>query len=325
MIQLQRPTVLLWSSSRLTAARNHFTLRCNNRGFHGSKSQSFELTALTLEPLHHAVQYVQATSGISWHWIIPLTTVTLRTAVTLPIAIMNRRRNQKQAELQPLLGAMTPIIRARLAQSDAAREGVLTYEQIQVLSMKERRKRRIELFKRHKCQAWKSLVLLPSVQMPLWISMSMVFRAMCGWSVVSAIPIEPAFKTEAWLWFPDLITSDPYAVLPLVIGCMSLANVEWNTINMMNAQQRRGVQANGPSGPSVPKIVSNLSRVGVLFFMTASFQAPAAVCLYWASSSAFSLLQNVAFDHFLPLNVTPKTSTATALPSPNITETRVVI
>lgn len=295
-----------------------------NRGFHVSRTPHFELTALTLEPLHHAIQYVQATTGLSWHWMIPLTTVTLRTAVTLPIAILNRRRNQKQAELQPLLGAMTPIIRARLAQSDAAREGVLTYEQIQVLSMKERRRRRIELFKRHKCQAWKSLVLLPSVQMPLWISMSMVFRAMCGWSVVSAIPVEPAFQNDSWLWIPDLITSDPYGILPLFIGCLSLANVEWNTINMMNAQQRRGVQASGPSGPSVPKIVSNLSRVGVLFFMTASFQAPAAVCLYWVSSSGFSLIQNVAFDYFLPLNQTPKTSVATAIPFPNTVETRTI-
>lgn len=316
MIRLQRP-----ARTGLRALKHGRT----SRGFHSSQSQHFELAAVTLEPLHHAIQYVQATSGLSWHWMIPLTSITLRTAVTLPIAIMNRKRNQKQAELQPLLGAMTPIIRARLAQSEAAREGTLTYEQIEVLSAKERRRRRVELFRKHKCQAWKSLVLLPSVQMPLWISMSMVFRAMCGWSVLSAIPVEQGFKSDSWLWLPDLISSDPYSVLPLIIGGLSLANVEWNTINMMNAQQQRSGRAKGPSGPSVPKIVSNLSRVGVLFFMTASFQAPAAVCLYWISSSGYSFLQNVLFDRFLPLNVPPeKPSVATALPSPNIIETRIV-
>lgn len=237
-----------------------------------------------------------------------------------------------------MLGAMTPIIRARLAQSEAARDGggggtPLSYEQITVLSAKERRRQRVELFKRHGCQAWKSIVLVPAVQMPLWVSLSFVFRAMCGWSVISGIPVEPAWKLEqaaSFLWFQDLVQCDPYGVLPLLIGGISLANVEWNTVNMMNAQLRSGsgssaATATTTSGPSVPRIVSNLSRVGVLFFMTASFQAPAAVCLYWLTSSGFSLLQNVAFDYFLPLNVPPpKPSVATALPFPNVIETRLI-
>lgn len=296
-------------------------LRCKIRYFHTSRSAHLDFSSLTL-PVHDAIQAAHTVTGLSWHYLIPLTTFGLRAFITMPIAILNRKRNQKQAELQPILSASGPIIRAKLAQAASAggvNGVVLTPEQIQVLAVKERRKRRIELFKRHGVQAWKSMVFVPSVQMPLWISMSWVVRSMCGYQQ-SNIPQEPGFSQDAFLWYPDLVSADPYSVLPLVIGFASLANVEWNTINMLNQS---------PTGRSTPvqRIVTNLSRVGIMFFMTATFQAPSAVCLYWATSATFSLLQNIAFDYFFPIQrfKNEKPAIGSALPSSNTVETKYIV
>lgn len=307
------------------------------RGFHATGAKPMALldtiAPWTLVPLHDALQAVHMGTGLPWYALIPLATVAMRTVVTLPVAIANRVRTRKQVALAPVLSAAGPVLRARLAASEAAREGRLTTEQVTVLAQKEARRRRVELFRRHGCQVWKSVVLLPLVQMPVWVGTSLVVRAMCGWSAggVTAIGVEPGFSvpTEAaFAWYPDLVTADPYGLLPLIIGAVSLANVEWNTNNLLNrsgSASRRSLQSQG--GP-VQRVVANLSRVGVLFFMTAAFQAPAALGLYWASSASFSFLQNVAFDRFLPLHrVDPRSvmaTTGSALPKPNRIETRVI-
>jgi inner membrane protein COX18 len=287
----------------------------------------------TLVPLHDALQAVHLGTGLPWYVLIPLATVAMRTAVTLPVAIANRVRTRKQVALAPVLAAAGPVLRARLAASEAARQGRLTTEQVTVLAQKEARRRRVDLFRRHGCQVWKSVVLLPLVQMPVWVGTSLVVRAMCGWAAggVTAIGVEPGFSAPAeaaFAWYPDLVTADPYGVLPLIIGAVSLANVEWNTNNLLNRSGSASRQSLQSQGGPVQRVVANLSRVGVLFFMTAAFQAPAALCLYWASSASFSFVQNVAFDRFLPLHrVDPRSVTATtgsAVPTPNRIETRVI-
>lgn len=309
------------------------------RGFHATNTAPLPLldtiAPWTLVPLHDAFQAIHINTGLPWYALIPLATIAMRAVVTLPVAVANRVRTRKQMELAPVLAAAGPVLRARLAASEAAREGRLTTEQVTVLAQKEARRRRVDLFRRHKCQVWKSVVLLPLVQMPVWVGTSLVVRAMCGWAAggVTAIGVEPGFSAPAeaaFAWYPDLVTADPYGVLPLLIGAVSLANVEWNTNTLLNrsgsASRRQPLQQQ--SGGPVQRVVANLSRVGVLFFMTAAFQAPAALCLYWASSASFSFLQNMAFDRFLPLHrVDPRTVTVTtgsAVPVPNRIETRVI-
>lgn len=274
------------------------------RSFHASRSASFEFSTV-LQPVHHALQSAHAYTGLPWYVMIPLATLTLRATVTLPISILNRKRAQKQASLQPLLQAMTPVLKAKLAASSAAQSGKLSIEQINVIAMKERRKRRVALFKKFKCQSWKSIVILPMIQIPLWATMSLVIRSMCGWQAMPGIPKESAFIHESFLWLPNLTEADPYGILPVCIGVFALANVEWNALVAMNptavAMRNRGKA-------SAPVIFSNISRIATLLFMTASFQAPSAVCLYWLSSNIFSLGQNLMLDRYLPIRYTPQHS-----------------
>lgn len=270
------------------------------RRFHSTARRQLDILSTVTEPAYNAVQYLHLATGLEWHYLIPITTLLLRSCVTLPFAIANRKRAQKQQRLQPLLSALSPILKARLASSTAAKDGTLTPSQIEVLASKERRKRRIALFKQYKCQTWKSLISLPTIQMPLWITMSLTFRAMCGWTVVEGIPTEAGFSEDSFLWLSSLIEADPYSILPMAIGAFGLANVEWNVANTMSPNSI-GQAQRGPVGPSVPAIVGNISRLGVLACMAVAIQAPAAVSLYWMSSSAFSLVQNLVLDKYYPL------------------------
>ena len=181
------------------------------RGFHATGAKPMALldtiAPWTLVPLHDALQAVHMGTGLPWYALIPLATVAMRTVVTLPVAIAEPRAQRKQVALAPVLSGAGPVLRARLAASEAAREGRLTTEQVTVLAQKEARRRRVELFRRHGCQVWKSVVLLPLVQMPVWVGTSLVVRAMCGWSAggVTAIGVEPGFSVPAeaaFAWYP---------------------------------------------------------------------------------------------------------------------------
>lgn len=262
--------------------------------------------ATVLEPIHHAYVNLHELSGLPWHLYIPASTIALRLIFTTPLGILNRLRAQKQAELQPLLAATSPVLKTRLLNSRSVRDGTLSKEQVDVLVLKERRNRRVELFKKYKCQVWKSVLIMPAVQIPIWISMSLVIRAMCGWSVIDSIPIEKAFGSDSFLWYSDLIRPDPYGILPLAMGGVAMTNIEWNAVNALNPGAVVAARKTGAS--NITTFISNVSRVGILFLMAASFQAPPAVLLYWLSSHSFSLAQNMLFDKYLPVRNPPQQS-----------------
>lgn len=278
--------------------RPYITRAARIRGFHSSAPRNFEFIDV-LSPIHDTFLYAH-NSGLQWHTLLPLSAFAFRSVITLPLSISNRLRARKQHELQPILSASVPIMRAKLAATQAAKNGTLTPEQIHVLANKERRNRRVKLFKEHKCQVWKSVVFLPAVQVPLWIVMSLVVRAMCGWSVLEGIPLEPSLKDDSFLWCKDLTTADPYGALPLSIGTMALVNMEWNAMQLTNNSPTPGAKP-----PLVSRVLTNMSRFGVLIFMTITFQAPSALCLYWLASNGFSLMQNFLLDTFLPLKYRP--------------------
>lgn len=246
----------------------------------------------TLVPVHDFLVGLHGFTGLSWPVLIPVTALGFRLCMTFPLAVMNRLRLRKQASVQPLLSAMVPVLKAQLAQSVTRGQSNLTSQQIIALATKERRRRRVELFKRLKCQQWKILAL-PCVQIPLFIAMSLTIRAMCGWAVLDGIDTNPQFIEDGFGWCPSLVQPDPYGVLPLAVGAAALTNVELNAAM---------IPASAKQGPSASLALANLSRLGSLFFMAMAFQAPVAIDLYWLVSNVFSLAQNLLLDHYLPVN-----------------------
>lgn len=287
---------------------------------------------IIVSSLTESLQAVHVYSGLPWWALIPVATFTLRTVWTLPLAVLQRKRIQKQNELKPIVSATNPILKMNLAKKvqQAKRkaevvgktiesktgtertEGYLTmqsplvgmkYEEILVLAAKETRKRQKKLFKEHDVQIWKNF-MLPAFQVPLWVAMSLTMRDLSGWSSWDKMankPLDPSLYTEGLFWFQDLTVLDPFHVFPLALGITALCNVEWTfkTLELLRLTQRKKLR------PTLTDAFSNLSRMMVVFLMAVSLHAPSALTLYWLSSQVFSLVQNVILDLALPISFTP--------------------
>ena len=275
-----------------------------------------------LESLQHGSEMliqVHADIGVPWYIFIPLTTFTLRSCFTLPIAIYQRMGLRRQNELRPIIQATTPVLRAKLA-SIAQKEqlnrqttklteipnekATLTADKIMILAAKEKIKRQRLLFKKYGCQTWK-MMLLPAIQIPLWVSLSYMFRTITGWSDFGKKgTIDLSLTQEHFLHLHDLSVSDPYFALPITLGVVALCNAEWNfkTADLMQLTTRGKKNSLRPTAFDV---IITLSRSSLIFLTALATQAPAALVMYWISSNSYSLLQNVMMDRFLPLRYSP--------------------
>lgn len=285
---------------------------------HQTQKRSFSLEPTAIvEALTTSLESAHAYTGLPWWALIPLTTFGLRAVWTFPLAVMQRRRIQKQNALRPIISATGPVLRlnlARKALKAAQSEDMsvaslvsplknIKYEEIMVLSTKETRRRQKKLFKEHGVQLYKNF-FLPAAQIPLWVCMSLTFRNLSGWSTWDSLlnkPLDPSLYNEGLFWFTDLTALDPFHTFPLAIGIIALINVEWTfrTFALMRTSRARRFR------PTLTDSVANISRMAVVFLMAISLHAPTALTHYWLSSQLFSLMQNVFLDLVLPISFTP--------------------
>ncbi|KAK6456963.1 60Kd inner membrane protein-domain-containing protein [Scheffersomyces xylosifermentans] len=287
---------------------------------------------IIVSSMTETLQAIHAYSGIPWWLLIPVTTFTLRSVWTLPLAVLQRKRVQKQSALRPIVGAMNPVLKLNLAKKvqaakrqaekalKRANEGetkdpeayvplqsplaAMKYEEILVLATKETRKRQKELFKKNNVQLWKNMIL-PAFQVPLWVCMSMTMRDLSGWTSWDSLsnkPLDPDLYSQGILWFQDLTSFDSLHVFPILLGVTALCNVEWTfkTLELSRLTVRRKLR------PTLTDAISNLSRMTVVFMMAISLNAPVALTLYWLSSQVYSLVQNIIMDLSIPISFTPR-------------------
>ncbi|KAF9363186.1 Cytochrome c oxidase assembly protein cox18, mitochondrial [Mortierella sp. NVP85] len=143
-----------------------------------------------------------------------------------------------------------------------------------------------ELYSANRCNPRVSFVL-PWVQIPLFITMSLTIRGMAGYPLPflgdSSLAAEPGFTEGGVLWFPDLAASDPTWIMPIAVGAVNLLNIELNGRMMSKTPTRNQV------------IFRNFFRVLAVSMIPIAHEAPMAICLYWLSSGSYSVIQNVAF------------------------------
>ncbi|OWB77849.1 hypothetical protein B5S32_g2029 [[Candida] boidinii] len=291
----------------------------NNLGVVSAR-RNFSL-APVLDVLHQGadiLQTIHIESGLPWWAFIPLATFCMRSVITLPIAIIQRRGIQKQNSFRPIINSMSPILKAKLASSAQQAQlkrsldpithiktetEQLTADKIVAIAAKEKWKRQRKIFKENGCQTWKFMIL-PAIQIPLWVSMSYMFRTLTGWNSMSTKPLDISLTTEGLGWVTDLALPDPYMTLPIILGVVALSNAEWNfrTADLMKLTTR-GMK--NSLRPTAFDVVITVARASIIFLMAMATQAPAAIVLYWVSSNTFSLCQNYFLDRFLPLRYSP--------------------
>lgn len=307
--------------------------RFYGRGFYG-QVRKMSLPAEMLVAFHDI-------SLIPWWALIPLTTFTLRTVWTFPLALWQRKRLQRQNLFRPIVSGMNPILKLKLGdrvmkyRSGPRSKGPgsigpgpesigpessgpgssdpthplasMSYEQIVLLAAKECRKRQKALFKSHDISLWKNL-LLPAFQIPLWVAMSLTMRQVSGWMSWNSIankPMSPSLAQEGFGWIQDLSTFDHWHITPVVLGIVSLCNVEWTAAALAGARARVSMSLR----PTFADAMVNVGKMSVVFMMVVAINAPSAVCLYWISSQVYSLIQNVVLDKAYPLQYRPQLNT----------------
>lgn len=294
--------------------------------FHTRRNLSFDPHVI-ISTFTDSFQALHAMSGVPYYALIPLATFSLRSVWTLPLSILQRKRLQRQSEYKAVISGTSPVLKLNLGRKvqstktkletmsdalDTAKAAAVTsplanmkYEEILLLSAKETRKRQKALFKKHGIQLWKNMIL-PAFQIPLWVSLSLTMRNLCGWLSWDSLankPLDSALYTEGMWWFSDLTSFDHYHLTPLILGIVSLCNVEWTfkTLELLRLTQRNTLR------PTLTDAIANISRMSVVFMMAISMNAPVGLSLFWISSQVYSLIQNIILDLVYPISYTPKT------------------
>lgn len=251
----------------------------------GHVSPLLAVTADSFQVLHTSL-------SIPWYGAIVLGTIGLRTAITLPLSLYQRKRLHKALTLQPLLQSWSSIIQ-RKARSNSS------YEQAEREYTRQYREKIKQIYREHGCDPMGTR-LLPLVQIPLFLIVSLSLRGMADASTMAfglSLPLAVQdLQFGGFGCISDLTLPDSTWILPIAFGLTNLANIELHNRFLKRVQKIPTLSQ---------KVLLNVSRALCLVFIPVASQTPSAVCIYWATSSVYSLLQNVAFQRWMP---PPKTS-----------------
>lgn len=146
------------------------------------------------------------------------------------------------------------------------------------------RKQWQKLIVRDNCHPFKTIIVLWG-QIPLWIFQSIALR-----NLVYMLPDPMQLRaqivvTELTLggfgWVPNLTVVDSSYILPVTLGLLNLAIVEIQSMTRTRPSTRLQNYAN--------HVFRGMSIIMVPIACT----VPSALCIYWVSSSAYGLTQNL--------------------------------
>ncbi|KAI9801247.1 MAG: hypothetical protein M1833_002817 [Piccolia ochrophora] len=286
-----------------------------SRGFHVTSQRPFLDTALT--STHAFLESVHAVTGLPWVASLPLAAIVVRLTLVTPLSIYNRKSQQRQLELQPLLKAW----QLQFRRSVIRQYGSLGPVECDRRVAKALRSKRKALYKDWKCGWWRNY--LPIGQLPVFLVMIEAIRRMCGAregllgmisqqvkSPVTSVAtsqsgtleptqssdilnslLTPSLSSEGAFWFENLLMPDPMLILPFVLSGSLLTNIFIAT-RVLSKDER-------PT--RFRRILSDTMKLFALAIGPATLQVPSALLVYWISSSIFACVQNVTMDKLLPL------------------------
>ncbi|KAF8165260.1 60Kd inner membrane protein-domain-containing protein [Crassisporium funariophilum] len=230
------------------------------------------------------------------------TTIILVTLVSrfalLPISIWGKERTRRVEEIvMPEIEKSKPLV-AKLVFEQMKSSGVRGDKQFLQKFHNEKcvellTTQRKELFKKHKCSPLPSIIIPPLSQIPVFIGFSII---------LGRLSVDPTpFDAESFLTLSTLAHPDPTMTLPVVLGFLTMANVESGNW-VMNAAEREQVRkteeqeakrvADGGKPRIHPgKVLKTVLRGLSIFRIVIAAMTPGSVTLYWVTSAAFGLVQ----------------------------------
>uniref|UniRef100_A0A131YR52 Mitochondrial inner membrane protein COX18 n=1 Tax=Rhipicephalus appendiculatus TaxID=34631 RepID=A0A131YR52_RHIAP len=246
--------------------------------------QSWTQTLSQSTPVVYAQDLLEAahsTSGLSWGSTIVLTSLALRVAVTLPLAVYQHHVLARFANLDREMAGIAQELKRETMQ--ATRMFNLTEKQARLLYRRNLKRHLQRLVVRDNCHPMKSAIVV-LFQLPMWISLSVALRNMAFMLPYQDMGAQVTYlelSVGGLLWFTNLTQPDPLHIIPLLVGITNLMNVEFHVL------QRQKHMA------SLRRWITNFARGVAIVSVPIAWIMPANVSLYWLCSSSFALGQNM--------------------------------
>ncbi|XP_075400330.1 cytochrome c oxidase assembly protein COX18, mitochondrial isoform X1 [Tenrec ecaudatus] len=242
-----------------------------------------------------------AATGLPWWGSILLTTVAVRGAVTLPLAVYQHYILAKVENLQPEI----KNIARHLNQEVSVRANQLGWSKrvARLTYLRHMRKLVSELYVRDNCHPFKA-TLLVWIQLPMWICISVALRNFSiGATHSEGFSVQEQLAAGGVLWFPDLTALDSTWILPISVGVTNLLIVE------IFALQKNGMT-------HFQKYVTYFVRGISVLMIPIAATVPSSIVLYWLCSSLMGLSQNLLLRSpgFRQLCHIPSTKSASPTP-----------
>ncbi|KAF9569292.1 hypothetical protein CPC08DRAFT_701796 [Agrocybe pediades] len=221
----------------------------------------------------------------------------------LPVSIWGKERTRRLEEIVvPEMEKLKPLVERQVFERMRAARVRGEKEQLRKMHAEEVVKvltaRRKELLEEHRCSPLPSIVIPPLAQLPVFLGFTVVLNRL------SAAPTP--FDSESFLTLTSLAHVDPTMTLPVVLGFLTMANVESSNwvMNAAEREQQRSMEereakrvADGGKprihpGKLIKTVLRGLSVVRIVI----AALTPGSVALYWVTSAAFGLVQTWAMD-----------------------------
>ncbi|XP_065345864.1 cytochrome c oxidase assembly protein COX18, mitochondrial-like isoform X1 [Cloeon dipterum] len=250
------------------------------QGFFQSLADSYPVqqTQSLLESIHEV-------SGLPWWASIGLTTVLLRTTITLPLTVYQHKIfarleniRQEMKDLLPEMKAETAIAIKKFNWDEKQAKSAFSR------SMKKQFNQRVV---RDNCHPLKSTVVIWA-QLPMWVCLSVSLRNMAGATEASAVPAQITFlelTQGGCLWIPNLTVPDASWILPVALGLINLAIVEMQVAT-------RTAKSGQPPG-KLQRYMTNFFRLLSVGMVPLAATVPSCMSLYWTVSSTCGLAHNL--------------------------------
>ncbi|XP_046651204.1 cytochrome c oxidase assembly protein COX18, mitochondrial-like [Daphnia pulicaria] len=229
----------------------------------------------------HLLETVHDYTHLPWWATIVVSTISLRLAITLPLAAYQHIIYARLGNLKPEMDA---ILKDLKKETDRA---VIMYKwdakKAKLAFHVSAKKQWNLLIQRDNCHQFKATVLLWG-QIPLWVCMSVALRNMAMMLPVQTIDAQILYlslSTGGFGWIPNLTEVDHSLILPVFMALTNLAIIQ--------------IQVMSKVGPSsrLSNAMMNVLRVFCLVMVPVAAYAPADVALYWTVSSVYGLAQNL--------------------------------
>ncbi|XP_059615692.1 cytochrome c oxidase assembly protein COX18, mitochondrial [Phlebotomus argentipes] len=238
-------------------------------------------------------------TGLPWWGTIILSTILLRSVVTVPLTIYQQKI---MARLELITLELPEIAKElKMETAIAMKKFNWTEKEAQIMFKHSLKKQWSKLVVRENCHPAKTMIVLWG-QIPLWIFQSVAIR-----NLVYMLPdpkslyagiIFAQLSLGGFLWIPNLTIPDASLILPISLGIINLAIVEIQVLSRVRP------------GGRLHKIGTNFMRVISVIMIPVACTVPSCLSLYWVTSSAFGLAQNFTmmspkFRRALGIPVTP--------------------